>query len=156
MSEAQKAVDYWNQVKSQQDSIASEDTTPVEETMPTEETTSVDEVKNNQENAQESSGRTKLISDEEFDIELKTAFLFSCLTGLRKSDVKPFTWEMIQPEADGTLYVTDCMQKTKQIVHNPIEDEALVLIDSDTREGLVFPSFKDSMTQTTLVVAAST
>ena len=31
---------------------------------------------------------------------LKTAFLFSCLTGLRKSDVKNFSWEMIQPEAD--------------------------------------------------------
>lgn len=81
---------------------------------------------------------------------LKTAFLFSCLTGLRKSDVKPFTWEMIQPEADGTLYITDRMQKTKQIVHNPIGDEALALIDNGKREGLVFPGFKDNMTQTPL------
>ena len=81
---------------------------------------------------------------------LKTAFLFSCLTGLRKSDVKAFSWEMIQPEADGTLYITTRMQKTKQIVHNPIGDEALALIDSDTREGLVFPGFKDNMTQTPL------
>lgn len=87
---------------------------------------------------------------------LKTAFLFSCLTGLRKSDVKPFTWEMIQPEADGTLYITDRMLKTKQIVHNPIGDEALALIDNGKREGLVFPGFKDNMTQTALVVAAST
>jgi len=81
---------------------------------------------------------------------LKTAFLFSCLTGLRKSDVKPFTWEMIRPEADGTLYITDRMQKTKQIVHNPIGDEALALIDNGKREGLVFSGFKDSMTQTAL------
>lgn len=81
---------------------------------------------------------------------LKTAFLFSCLTGLRKSDVKPFTWEMIQPEADGTLYITDRMQKTKQIVHNPIGDEALALIDNGKRKGLVFPGFRDSMTQTAL------
>lgn len=81
---------------------------------------------------------------------LKTAFLFSCLTGLRKSDVKTFSWDMIQPEADGTLYITTRMQKTKQIVHNPIGDEALALINSDTREGLVFPGFKDNMTQTPL------
>lgn len=81
---------------------------------------------------------------------LKAAFLFSCLTGLRKNDVKTFSWEMIQPEADGTLYITTRMQKTKQIVHNPIGEEALALIGSYTREGLVFPGFKDSMTQTAL------
>lgn len=77
---------------------------------------------------------------------LKTAFLFSCLTGLRKSDVKTFSWEMIQPEADGTLYLTTRMQKTQEIVHNPIGEEALQLIDGN-REGLIFPEFKDSMTQ---------
>lgn len=81
---------------------------------------------------------------------LKAAFLFSCLTGLRKSDVKTFSWEMIQPEADGTLYITTRMQKTKQIIHNPIGEEALALIDNNSREGLVFPGFKDSMTQTVL------
>ena len=77
---------------------------------------------------------------------LKTAFLFSCLTGLRKSDIKTFSWEMIQPEADGTLYLTTRMQKTQEIIHNPIGEEALQLIDG-CREGLVFPEFKDSMTQ---------
>lgn len=82
---------------------------------------------------------------------LKTASLFSCITGLRKSDVKAFSWEMIQPEADGTLYITTRMQKTKQIVHNPIGEEALALIYSDSRTGLVSPPrFQDSMTQTTL------
>lgn len=53
---------------------------------------------------------------------------------------------MIQPEADGTLYITTRMQKTKQIIYNPIGEEALQLIDG-SREGLVFPGFKDSMTQ---------
>lgn len=81
---------------------------------------------------------------------LKTAFLFSCLTGLRKSDVKPFTWEMIQPEADGTLYITTRMKKTSQIIHNPIGEEALALIDREQRSGSVFPEFKDSMSQTPL------
>lgn len=81
---------------------------------------------------------------------LRTAFLFSCLTGLRKSDVKPFSWERIQPEADGTLYITDRMQKTDQIVHNPIGEEALALIDDGIREGIVFRGFKESMTQAPL------
>ncbi len=82
---------------------------------------------------------------------LKQAFLFACLTGLRKSDIKALTWEMIQPEADGTPYVTIRMQKTKQIIHNPIGDEALELIRAtDKRAGLIFPDFKDNMTQTAL------
>ncbi len=82
---------------------------------------------------------------------LKRAFLFACLTGLRKSDVKNLTWEMIQPEADGTPYVTIRMQKTKQIIHNPIGEDALELIRlTDNRTGFIFPDFKDNMTQTAL------
>ncbi len=59
---------------------------------------------------------------------LKTAFLFACLTGLRKSDIKALTWENIQPYGDGGMYVTLRMQKTKELVSNPISDEALELI----------------------------
>lgn len=81
---------------------------------------------------------------------LKRAFLFSCLTGLRKSDIKQLTWEMIQPEADGTLYLTIRMQKTQDIIHNPIGEEALSLMGERKSEGLVFPDFHDKMTQTTL------
>ena len=57
---------------------------------------------------------------------------------------------MIQPEADGSLYITTRMQKTKQIIHNPIGDEALALIDNNSRKGPVFPGFKDCMIQTVL------
>ena len=60
---------------------------------------------------------------------LKRAFLFSCLTALRKSDIKKLTWEEIQPYgSDCVMYVTTRMQKTKDIVHNPISEEALELI----------------------------
>ncbi len=81
--------------------------------------------------------------------ELKRAFLFACLTGLRKSDIKQLTWEMIQPEADGTLYITIRMQKTQDIIHNPIGEEALELI-GEPGTGLVFPYFRDKMTQAPL------
>lgn len=69
---------------------------------------------------------------------LKTAFLFACLTGLRKSDIKALTWENIQPYNDGGMYVTLRMQKTKDLVNNPISDEALELI-GERGTGLVFP-----------------
>jgi len=69
---------------------------------------------------------------------LKTAFLFACLTGLRKSDIKALTWENIQPYNDGRMYVTLRMQKTKDLVNNPISDEALELI-GERGMGLVFP-----------------
>jgi integrase len=36
---------------------------------------------------------------------LKTAFLFACLTGLRKSDIKQLEWTHIQPYGDGGMYV---------------------------------------------------
>ena len=87
---------------------------------------------------------------------LKKAFLFSCLTGLRKSDIKQLTWDKIQPYGDGGLYVTLRMQKTKELVNNPISDEALELIgfnDEDENRkptDRVFIGFKDSLTQTPL------
>ena len=52
---------------------------------------------------------------------LKRAFLFSCLTALRKSDIKKLTWEEIQPYgSDGVMYVThECRrQKTSCITQS--------------------------------------
>jgi integrase len=77
---------------------------------------------------------------------LKRAFLFGCLTGLRKSDIKQLTWQQIQPYTNGKMFVTTRMQKTKQIVHNPISDEAYRLL-GERCEGLIFDGFKDKMLQ---------
>ena len=77
---------------------------------------------------------------------LKRAFLFGCLTGLRKSDIKQLTWQQIQPYTNGKMFVTTRMQKTKQIVHNPISDEAYGLL-GERCEGLIFDGFKDKMLQ---------
>ena len=85
---------------------------------------------------------------------LKKAFLFSCLTGLRKSDIKALTWKKIQPYGDGGMYITVRMQKTQQLVNNPVSEEALELIcfyDGEYEpDAKVFPDFKDKMTGTTL------
>ena len=77
---------------------------------------------------------------------LKRAFLFACLTGLRKSDIRQLTWQQIQPYTNGKMFVTTRMQKTKQIVHNPISDEAYGLL-GERCEGLIFDGFKDKMLQ---------
>ncbi len=84
---------------------------------------------------------------------LKKAFLFGCLTGLRKSDIKQLAWENIQPYGEGQMSVTIRMQKTNDLITNPISDEALDLIGFDAehpKTGLVFAGFKDKMTQTAL------
>ena len=73
-------------------------------------------------------------------------FLFGCLTGLRKSDIKQLTWQQIQPYTNGKMFVTTRMQKTKQIVHNPISDEAYRLL-GERHDGLIFDGFKDKMLQ---------
>ena len=77
---------------------------------------------------------------------------FSCLAALRKSDIKKLTREEMQPYGnDGVMYVSTRMQKTKNIVHNPISEEVLELIGySPEKRDKVFPDFKDSMTQAPL------
>ena len=57
---------------------------------------------------------------------VKKAFLFSCFTGLRYSDVKSLRWSEIHTAADGkTLYIEHDQVKTKSRVTIPLSDEAL-------------------------------
>ncbi len=88
--------------------------------------------------------------------ELKKAFLFSCLTGLRKSDIRNLTWQKIQPYGNGGMYITVRMQKTKQLINNPVSTEALELIgfyeENADRQPTdkVFPGLKEKMFQAPL------
>lgn len=87
-----------------------------------------------------------------FDV-LKIAFLFSCLTRLRKSDIMALTWNKLQPYGDGGMFITVRMQKTQQLIKNPISEEALELIgfyDEDPERkptDKVFAGLKNYMTQ---------
>lgn len=57
---------------------------------------------------------------------VKKAFLFSCFTGLRYSDVKSLRWSEIHTAADGkTLYIEHDQVKTKSRVTIPLSDKAL-------------------------------
>ena len=57
---------------------------------------------------------------------VKQAFLFSCFTGLRYSDMKALLWSEIHKAADGkTLYIEHIQVKTKKSVTIPLSEEAL-------------------------------
>ncbi len=76
---------------------------------------------------------------------LKSASLFSCLTGLRISDILNLKWENIQHMPDGEGY---CMrirtEKTDSEELLPISDEALELCGEPSR-GIIFKGLKRSM-----------
>lgn len=58
--------------------------------------------------------------------DVKRAFLFSCFTGLRLSDVRSLTWGKIVKAPDGkTLYIRIKMQKTQKLVNVPLSKEAV-------------------------------
>lgn len=57
---------------------------------------------------------------------VKKAFLFSCFTGLRYSDMMTLKWSEIHTAADGkTLYIEHQQVKTKNMVTIPLSNEAL-------------------------------
>ena len=56
---------------------------------------------------------------------VKKAFLFSCFTGLRYSDMKALNWSEIHSAADGkTEYIDHIQIKTKDRVTIPLSEEA--------------------------------
>ena len=55
---------------------------------------------------------------------VKLAFLFSCLCGLRVSDIRKLRWCDLQ-RSGGRVRIEITMQKTKDPLYMPITDEAL-------------------------------
>jgi len=60
--------------------------------------------------------------------EIKRAFLFSCFTGLRFSDIKGLTWGNIDLHND---IIETRQQKTGEIIYIPLSDTAKDLLNSD-------------------------
>ena len=60
--------------------------------------------------------------------ELKRAFLFSCLTGLRWSDVYKLKWEEIEQESDGSYLLVFRQLKTSEPVYLNLPDQALIYL----------------------------
>lgn len=68
---------------------------------------------------------------------IRSAALFSCLTGLRISDIIRLQWENIQKAADGGWCMHITTKKTKTDAVLPLSDEALALC-GERGEGQVF------------------
>lgn len=64
---------------------------------------------------------------------VKRAFLFSCFTGLRLSDIEALTWDKIKRSGDG-LQVEERQKKTGSIVYVPLSDNAIEWLPP-VREG---------------------
>ncbi len=76
---------------------------------------------------------------------LRRASLFSCLTGLRISDIENLQWKHIQPVPAIGLCIVITIQKTKTPVKLPLCDEAIELM-GEHASGKVFKGLKRSMT----------
>ena len=74
---------------------------------------------------------------------LKRASLFSCLTGLRISDIRKLRWEELTPYPEGGYCMRICIQKTQEEVTLPISDEAYELCGTPGT-GIVFGNFERS------------
>lgn len=79
---------------------------------------------------------------------LRSASLFSCLTGLRLSDIQRLKWENIQKSADGGWCLCLVTKKTGADANLPISDETLALCgERKEPTTIVFPKFGQNMCQ---------
>lgn len=76
---------------------------------------------------------------------LHKAFIFSCITGMRRSDVLSLQWSDIKQLPTGGWYINKRMVKTKSLVNVRIGEDLIELI-GPRKEGLVFKGLTEYMT----------
>ena len=66
---------------------------------------------------------------------MKDAFLFSCLTGLRFSDIKSLKWKNISFDNQNGYMIKFTQQKTKGVEHLPISEQSIKIIGERKNEN---------------------
>jgi len=87
----------------------------------------------------------KLLSNKNCPIPiLKKAFLFSCLTGLRWSDINRLSWKEIVYSEDEKQYKLNFTQKkTKGVEYHPVSEQAIkILGEKGEDEAKIFKGLK--------------
>lgn len=77
---------------------------------------------------------------------VRKAAIFSCLSGLRISDILNLKWENIQTYADGGHYLDFKCVKNQRQTQVPIGDDAYELIQPQTTDKYIFSGFNRTMT----------
>ena len=86
--------------------------------------------------------------------EVKCAFLFSCLTGLRISDLRTLEWDMIFEDSHGAFWIKKVQKKTIRLVTIPLNESATKILTSikkskpENDEKFVFPLLAETRTNT--------
>lgn len=78
--------------------------------------------------------------------QLRKAAIFSCLTGLRISDILQLRWENVRTYADGGKYIEFKCQKTQRKTIVPMSQETYEFIQPETHP-LIFKGLKREHTQ---------
>lgn len=77
--------------------------------------------------------------------DVKRAFLFSCLCGLRFSDIKQLAWENLQKDSKGNMIAEIVQQKTGSLLYLPISREARKQLPrAEKKSGTVFDTLPDA------------
>ena len=74
---------------------------------------------------------------------VKKAALFSAMTGMRFSDLKPLKWEDVQKD-DAGYFIHFKQQKTGGMNYLPISDHAVKFLGTP-KEGIIFPRIKSQL-----------
>lgn len=78
------------------------------------------------------------------DPVVKQAFLFSCFSGLRVSDVRALDWSSVCDMDGGGLQLSMGTIKTGSVIYNPLSDNAVKWMPKRKKSGRVFPGLPNS------------
>lgn len=84
----------------------------------------------------------KLAATECYSQHTKQAFMFSCFSGLRISDIRKLKWSDIEevknPDGTSSYRLTKTMEKTQRVVSYQLSNEAMKWLPEKTKDELVF------------------
>ncbi len=102
----------------------------------------------------------RLIDTPCYYAEIRNAFLFSCFTGLRFSDIKALTWGKVRRDSNGDTFISFTQKKTGKWENLPVSREAMKFLperggaaDSDPVYVIRSGGYENSILKTWAIAA---